>query len=154
MKVAEAMTRAVDLLPAETTVQAAAKRMAEQDVGAVLIGSAGDVEGILTDRDVLIRVVVKGADPAAVTVCDVMSSTVFTCREDAPADEAFEMMRTRQIRRLPVMGGDGKVAGVITMSDLARHGFAPDEELLRRIAEPHRERAAATVDVESREPAS
>ena len=68
MKVAEVMTRAVDLVDPSATVQDAATHMAELDVGAVLVGTRRAIEGILTDRDIIVRVVVEGRHPAEVTV--------------------------------------------------------------------------------------
>jgi CBS domain-containing protein len=154
MKVAEAMTQGIDLLPADMTVQAAARQMAEADVGAVLVGSEGAVQGVLTDRDIIIRVVVQGRDATTVTVREVMSASPITCSEDNTLEEAFDLMRSRQIRRLPVLNADQSLTGIITLSDLARHGLDPGAELLRRIAEPHRESDPAVAELSGREPTS
>ena len=142
MKVAEVMTRGVDLIPPDATVQEAATRMAENDVGAVLVGRDDAVVGILTDRDVLLRAVVEGLDPTRVQVRDVMSSTVFTCREADPVEAAFREMSERQVRRLPVLDAAGALTGVVTLSDLCRHERDPlrASQTLREIAEPHRRR--------------
>src|SRR5688500_3420354 len=76
MKVAEVMSRGVDPIDPTATVQQAARQMAEFDIGAVLIGTEERLEGILTDRDVILRVVVDGRNPAEVIVRDVMSPTL------------------------------------------------------------------------------
>jgi CBS domain-containing protein len=120
LRVGDLMTRGVELVAAETTVQEAAVRMAEHDIGAVLVGSVERLEGVLTDRDVLLRLVVNGIDPAQVPVGDVMSTTVFTCLADASPDEALREMQERQVRRLPVVDERGCVVGIVVRSELLR----------------------------------
>ena len=144
MKVSEVMSRGVDPLSPSATVQDSAQQMAEFDVGAVLIGSEDVLLGILTDRDIILRVVIEGTPPADVKVGDVMSSTLFTCREDDTVESAFRQMQERQIRRLPVLGESGQLLGVVTLGDLSRRlgdreGLA---EALRDITDPHRNREA------------
>lgn len=140
MNIADVMTRGVEPISPEATVQDAAICMAEQDVGALLVGSVGAVEGIVTDRDILLRVVVEGVNPASVQVRDVMSSTLFTCREDDPVEVAFQQMSQHQVRRLPVLDNDGELVGIVTLGDLARREPDPRQalEALREVAEPHR----------------
>jgi CBS domain-containing protein len=142
MKVADVMTRGVDPVDPTATVQQAATQMAELDVGAVLIGSEERLEGVLTDRDIILRVVVDARHPEEVIVRDVMSSTVFSCRPDDPVETAFAEMRQRQIRRMPVLDDDGRPLGVVTLSDLSKAISGPEQvqEALRDISEPHRAR--------------
>ena len=147
MKVADVMTRGVDLVDPAATVQEAATQMAELDVGAVLIGTPEGPAGILTDRDIILRVVVDGRSPADVRVRDVMSSTLFSCSEDDVVEAVFAEMRERQIRRMPVREADGRVVGIVTLGDLAKHVRSPEQitETLRDISEPHRNRNAVDV---------
>ena len=142
MQVAEVMSRGVDLVSPDATVQEAATRMAENDVGAVLVGKEDALEGILTDRDILLRAVVDGRDVTRVPVRDVMSSTLYTCREDDTIEDAFRQMRERQVRRLPVLDAAGALTGIVTLSDLGRLERDPRRasEALREIADPHRRR--------------
>lgn len=151
MRVADVMSREVELVSPDATLQEAATLMAEYDVGAVLIGADGSLEGILTDRDILLRAVVNGLDPTNVKVREVMSSTLFTCTENDTLEDAFREMSERQVRRLPVLDVDGRLAGIVTLSDLVRHGRDPRlaSEVLRELAEPHRRKA---VDSENGEP--
>jgi CBS domain-containing protein len=146
MKVAEVMSRGVDLVPPDATVQAVATRMAEDDVGAVFIGHDTTLEGIVTDRDILLRAVVEGRDPTLVPVREIMSSTIFACRETDTLETAFREMRERQVRRLPVLDAAGALTGVVTLSDLGKLERDPQlaTETLREIAEPHRRRDAPT----------
>jgi CBS domain-containing protein len=143
MKVADVMTRSVDFVAPSATVQEAATRMAELDVGATLIGSDEEgVVGILTDRDILLRVVVEGKNPAYVTVAEVMSAKVVGCFEDDQVEAAFAKMREGQFRRMPVFDAEKYPVGVVTISDLAKHIDGPENvrESLRAISEPHRTR--------------
>ena len=146
MKVGDVMTHGVEFAPPDATVQEAATIMAEHDVGALPIGAADALEGILTDRDIILRVVVDGRDPSQVRVRDVMSSMLFTCGPDDTVDAALRTMREHQVRRLPVLDGDEHVIGIVALSDLARaeHSAAPEKivEALRDVAEPHRHAAS------------
>jgi CBS domain-containing protein len=153
MKVSEVMTHSVDFVAPTATVQEAATQMAELDVGAVLIGGGDDgVVGILTDRDILMRVVVEGQNPAYLAVSEVMSSEVTGCRDDEPIEAAFATMRERQFRRMPVFDEHGTALGVVTLSDLAKHIESPEKlaESLRELSEPHRRRTVGK-DTESAE---
>ena len=142
MKVSEVMTRGIDPVAPSASVQEAAVQMAEFDVGAVLVGTAGKLEGVLTDRDIILRVVVDGRNPADVRVADVMSPNLYTCKEDDTVEAAFAEMRERQIRRMPVHDENGEAVGIVTLSDLAKAVESPEQiqETLREISEPHRSR--------------
>lgn len=128
MKVRDVMTRGVEFVPARSTLQEAATAMAEHDIGAVLVGSPERLEGILTDRDLILRAMVSARDPATTPASEVMSSTVFTCGPDDDAAAALAAMEDRQIRRLPVVDpGDGRVIGIVVRRDLERaRRSAPD----------------------------
>jgi CBS domain-containing protein len=151
------MTRAVEPVDPEATVQQAAMRMAELDVGALLVGTEEHLEGMLTDRDILMRVVVDGRHPAEVLVRDVMSSTVFACKPDDTVEVAFAEMRQRQVRRMPVLDEAGRLLGIVTLGDLSKAISGPEQvqEALRDISEPHRARKVAderTAEQEDAEP--
>lgn len=118
------MTRGVEFVAAEATVQEAAVRMAEQDIGAVMVGSVGSLKGVLTDRDILLRLVVNGMDPARTLVREVMSTTLFTCAPDASLEEALRAMQERQVRRLPVVDERGCTVGIVVRSELLRAAAA------------------------------
>ena len=145
MKVAEVMTRAVDLVDPSATVQAAATQMAELDVGAVLVGTAEAIEGILTDRDIIVRVVVEGRNPAEVTVREVMTPDVVACS----ADDSVEAGLRRDARAAdpPHAGARrGRKAGRRRHARRSRQGTSRarrrSPEKLREISEPHRSRKA------------
>lgn len=142
------MTRGVDPIDPSATVQDAATHMAELDVGAVIVGTEDGLQGILTDRDIIVRLVVDGRSPAEVLVRDIMSAQVFTCREDDPVEAVLMEMRERQIRRMPVCDESGRALGIVALSDLATAVESPEQikETLRQISEPHRVRGAADED--------
>ena len=145
MKVADVMTRAVEPVDPTATVQQAAMRMAELDIGALLVGTAERLEGMLTDRDILLRVIVDGRHPAETIVRDVMSSSVYACRPDDTVESAFAEMRERQVRRMPVLDEAGRLLGIVTLGDLSKAISGPEQvqEALRDISEPHRARRVA-----------
>ncbi|WP_114395011.1 CBS domain-containing protein [Oleisolibacter albus] len=111
--VADVMTRDLHFLSLEDTVQQAAQLMAELDAGALPVGSSRDLQGMITDRDILIRVVALGLDAAATPVQAVMSADVLTCRETDPALAVARTLAGRQVRRAPVLDGDGRVVGMV-----------------------------------------
>ena len=148
MKIAEVMTRGVDPIDPDATVQEAATIMAELDVGAVLVGTEDAITGILTDRDIILRVVVDGRNPADVVVRDVMSASVYACTADDIVESVLAQMRDRQIRRMPVYDENQKPVGIVTLGDLAKSVASPEQirETLRDITEPHRIRRATEVE--------
>jgi CBS domain-containing protein len=120
MRLENVMTRNVELISPDATVKEAATTMAELDVGAVLVGRPDALEGILTDRDIILRAVVDGRDTNSLLVRDVMSSTLFTCHEEDTVEAALHAMNEHQVRRLPVLDSDARLVGIVTLSDLWR----------------------------------
>lgn len=120
MNVGDLMTRAVEFIAPDATIQDAAVLMAELGVGALPVGGPDAIQGILTDRDIFYRVVARGESNTATRVRDVMSKTVFTCREDDSIATVLDLMGARNIRRLPVVNADGAVTGWVTLADIAR----------------------------------
>jgi len=120
MRVADIMARTIDFIPPEATVLAAAELMGEIDVGALPVGTADDLQGILTDRDILFRVVAAGRDSARVRVREIMSALIFSCGPDDTIEAAMDMMSSYHVRRLPVQDEAGTVVGWVTLSDIAR----------------------------------
>lgn len=119
MKIREVMTHDVQLVDPDETVQVAAQLMADIDAGAIPVGRDRKPSGILTDRDIIIRVVARGVDPAATRIGDVMSSKIVACREDDGTDDVARAMGERQIRRMPVVDSDGRLVGIVSLGDLA-----------------------------------
>lgn len=106
-----------------------ARRMAELNAGAILVLNEGQLRGVFSERDLMVRVVVPGLDPAATPVGQVMSTQLMTVAEDASLEEAKERMRSHNCRHLPVMSGE-RVTGFLSMRDLINFELASKEEEL------------------------
>ena len=113
MRVSQLMLRDVTLVPPEDTVQNAARAIADIDSRFILVGVDERVVGILTIRDILIRLVAAGLDPTATPVSQVMSSFLFTCTEEDAAENAAERMAEHRIEQMPVLDEGGRLVGVI-----------------------------------------
>ncbi|MFP4476456.1 MAG: CBS domain-containing protein [Desulfatibacillaceae bacterium] len=123
MQVRDIMTPRVFFIKNRESLQLAADKMRELDVG-ILPVAEGDTDsaaivGVITDRDIVVRAVAKGKDPNAVTVEDAMTPEVVTVDEHADPNQAANIMAQRQIRRLLVTDGDNNAVGVLAMGDLA-----------------------------------
>ena len=94
----------------------------------VLVTEDRVVRGVITDRDVAVRVVASGLDPASTAVRDIASGQVVSVRPDEPVASAVKKMREHAVRRLPVVDDDGRAVGVITIGDLASYDD-PDSAL-------------------------
>jgi CBS domain-containing protein len=125
MQVAELMERDVTLVPPEDSVQSAARAMADLDSRFILIGAGDRMDGILTVRDILIRVVAAGLDPATTAVGQVMSSSLFVCGADEPAAQVVQRMAEHHIEQIPVLDAAGRLLGTITRRAADAH--SPDD---------------------------
>ena len=119
MKVSELMAQHVEFIEPDASVQDAAALMGELDVSALPIGSAEDLKGVVTDRDILYRLVAEGRDPRRTRVTQIASNPVFSCRPDDELAVAMDLMAAQNVRRLAVIEGD-RVVGWLTLSDLSR----------------------------------
>jgi CBS domain-containing protein len=119
MSVGRICVRSVDLAERVEPVQAAAQRMNARNVGTlVVLGSDRHPIGVVTDRDLAVRVLGNGRDPSLTTVGDVMTPFPRSIREDIPIEVALQMMRVEKCRRLPVIDSDGKLVGLVSVDDI------------------------------------
>lgn len=118
-KVADIMVKNVVTIDAEKNVMEAALLMSEAGVGCLLVEERGRVKGIVTERDIVRRVVTLAVDPRKVKVKDIMSSPLIVVNPEASIEEAAKVMVLYGIRRLPVVE-EGKLVGLITATDLAK----------------------------------
>jgi CBS domain-containing protein len=109
-------------IDADKSVAYAATMMRDEDVGLAPIVEGDKLIGMLTDRDIAIRVVAEGKDPDQVKVREVASKQVVTIDPQQDLDEALRIMAMHQVRRLPVVEEDGKLVGVVAQADVAREG--------------------------------
>ena len=100
------------------TLTEAARVLAEADIGSVLVVDEGQVVGILSDRDIVVRAIDDGREPGATNVGDVCSADVATLTPDQSVDDAVRLMREHDVRRVPVVQ-DGRPAGIVSLGDLA-----------------------------------
>jgi CBS domain-containing protein len=101
-------------------VATAARWMRDEDAGALPVVEGDRLIGMLTDRDVVVRVVAEGRDPASTRVGEVASRRLVTIDPQQDADEALRLMAQHQVRRLPVVEEDGKLVGMVAQADMAR----------------------------------
>jgi CBS domain-containing protein len=136
MTVASICTRLPETTSPDVTVLAAAQHMLAQDVGTLVVTDGeGHPEGILTDRDIVIRCVAEELAPARTKVRDVMTSDVHTVSEDATLEAAVETMADHEVRRLVVVNDAGRVCGIVSLDDFLESLATATEDigrLLRR----------------------
>jgi CBS domain-containing protein len=117
-KIREYMTTDLVKLEADQPVAEAARRMRDADIGDVLVMRAGQLSGILTDRDIVVRCIAEGADPNRTRLEDVCSPDLATLSPDDDSDNAVRLMAKKAIRRVPVVE-NGEPVGVVSIGDLA-----------------------------------
>jgi CBS domain-containing protein len=130
MKIRELIAKPPVAVPGETTVRDAATVMESANVGALLVTDGGRLAGIVTDRDIVIRAVAGGYPPQA-RIDSFMSTTIVSVDADADVHEAYRVLGTHGVRRLPVVSGDD-IVGMLTVDDLIV-GIATD---LDRLVQP------------------
>ncbi|MDG4866431.1 CBS domain-containing protein [Guyparkeria sp. 1SP6A2] len=126
MRVGEVCNRVPEVIGAEESVQAAAERMREYHVGNLVVVDdtsgkrvpIGIGIGIVTDRDLVLEILVPGLDPATLLVRDAASAPLVTVGSQDSLFAAMELMETKAVRRLPVVEPDGSLGGIITVDDI------------------------------------
>ena len=134
MQVSKVMTRDAECVRPDTTLQEAARKMRDLDVGPLPVCGDNDrLVGMITDRDITVRAVAEARDPRTTTVQDVMTPDVVYCFEDQDVQEAARLMRENQVRRLVVLNRDKRLVGIVSLGDLAVE--TGDEKLAGRTLE-------------------
>lgn len=139
-----AMSTRVAAIDAGAPVAWAAERLAEQDVGVLAICRGGNrLSGVITDRDIVVRVIAQGLDPDALTVGECGSAEPATASPNDTLDQVAQRMEDQQVRRLPVTEA-GRLVGIVSHTDLAAHG-APRRagRLLERLVRSGGDRRSA-----------
>lgn len=146
MRARDVMTRApLCWCEPEETVQSAANLMKEHGVGMVLVLHDADSRrllGVVTDRDICMRVVARGLDPRFESVRDAMTDDVVSCTPTDSIDHILSLMKRNHVRRLPVLAKGGRLAGVVSTDDLMCKAAAPPEKLcaaFRQIFAPEKQ---------------
>ena len=139
-KCRDIMTRDLVTATPEDPIIQVAQLMKKEDIGPVLIVDNDDsrtLVGIVTDRDIVLKVIAEGMDPQSTRVGDVMSKKLVTCRADDDVDVAMKAMAQFQLRRIPVVDDNMKLVGIISQADVATQVDAPKKtaEVVKEISE-------------------
>jgi len=118
----EIMTPNPSTIEPSNSVVEAARIMKQEDAGVVPVTENGRLTGMITDRDIAVRVVAERKDPQSTTVREVASTDLVTVDPQQDLDEALRLMTQHQVRRLPVVEEDGRLVGIVAQADVAREG--------------------------------
>ncbi len=135
-RIADIMTRSVAVVGRDETLQAAARRMKEMDVGALPVTDGKALVGMVTDRDITVRGVAEGMVVQESLVSDVMTEEVRWCSESDSVETVMAQMGEQQVRRLAVLDAAHEIVGIVALGDLATRQSAHTDEALREISTP------------------
>jgi CBS domain-containing protein len=121
MQLKDIMTPTVERLPKDASVQEVAQKMKAIDAGMIPVYDGDRLVGMVTDRDLALRVVAEGRDAARTPAQAVMTPEVIYCYEDQSVEDAGEVMERQQIRRLIVLDRNKRLVGIVSLGDLATH---------------------------------
>jgi CBS domain-containing protein len=127
LRIAKAPTASV---APSATVMEAVKRMKEGNVGAVVVLEDGVLQGMFSERDVMLRIVLERMDPEKLRVKEVMTTNVVAIRKDTEPDEAVKLMWERHIRHLPIVSENGTVEGIVEIRNLFHEKF---EDMIQQL---------------------
>ncbi len=137
MKVKEIMTKDVFWIRPDTNLQEAASKMKELDTGVLPVCDGENICGMITDRDIAIRSTAQGQDPKNSKISDIMTPQVEFCHEEEDLEKIAQRMEAKRIRRLPVIGPEKKIVGIISLGDVVRRGESKVAcEILEEVSEP------------------
>lgn len=117
--VGDLMTTDIQTVDPSSTVEKAAQKMRDEDIGGIIVADDMGMRGFLTDRDIVVRVVAEGHDAAAVLVGDVCTLDVTALAADDDLHYAVKTLRDKSVRRLPVVDADNQPVGIVSIGDLA-----------------------------------
>jgi CBS domain-containing protein len=118
----DAMTSNPSNVEMSSSIVEAARLMKSEDVGSIPVTEGDRLVGIVTDRDIALRVVAEGKDVQGVTVGEIASQDLVTVDPQQDLDEALRLMAQHQVRRLPVVEEDGRLVGILAQADIAQQG--------------------------------
>ena len=135
-QIKDIMTRGVEVIQRDDTIQHAAERMRALDIGALPVADGKALAGMVTDRDITVRGVAAGMIPQEALVSDVMTEEVRWCQETDTVEQVLAQMGDAQVRRLAVLNEAREVVGIVALGDLATRQSADTDEALREISSP------------------
>ena len=119
MQVKDVMHAGVTWVGPETSINELARKMRDEDIGAIPIGENDRLIGMVTDRDIALRGLADGRDAQMLTARDIMTSPIIYCRTDEEIGDAVRIMEDRAVRRLPVINEDKRMVGMLALGDIA-----------------------------------
>ncbi|MFL5802536.1 MAG: CBS domain-containing protein [Roseiflexaceae bacterium] len=138
MQIKDVMTREVEVIHPDATLEEAAAKMDALNVGSLPVCDGDRVLGVITDRDITVRATAVGGDPTMARTRDAMTAQVIYGFEDQDVTDAARLMNEHQIRRLIVLNRDKRLVGIVALGDLAVD--TGDEQLagatLKQVSEP------------------
>jgi CBS domain-containing protein len=120
MRVAEVMSRNVQIASPDDSLQDVAKRMVSDDIGFMPVGDGDRLVGTITDRDIVARGVAQGRDSKQTKIRDVMSDDIKYCFDDEDVAHVIQNLGELQLRRLPVVNREKRLVGIVSLADAAR----------------------------------
>lgn len=126
-QIRDVMTPDPECVRGSDTLRDAARIMKDRDTGVVPVVDGKKVVGLITDRDIVIRCVAEGKDPQTARVEDVMTTSVRKIQDDASIDEALTVMKSAEVRRVPVVNGKDEIVGIVSIGDIATDSRQSDK---------------------------
>ncbi|MFO7784375.1 MAG: CBS domain-containing protein [Thermodesulfobacteriota bacterium] len=137
MKVHEVMTPNIKFVHPDDSIQKAAEKMKDINIGALPVTAGDEVVGIMTDRDIVIRSTAQGLDPEKHKVVEVVTQSIISVNEEDDIKTVADLMEDKQIRRVLVKNKEGKVTGIVSLGDLAVNIKTKlAGEILKEVSEP------------------
>lgn len=136
MNIRKIMNAEIEMVSASTSLKEAAARMERDRIGFLLVGQGRNLQGTLTDRDIVIKAVSQGMDMQATKVGDILNSEVLCCEDTQHVDEVARHMSDEQVRRMPVVNHEKQLLGIVSIGDLAQY-LNPElvREMLKGVTE-------------------
>jgi CBS domain-containing protein len=137
MQIQDVMTADVSFVGPDTSILEIARKMRDADIGSMPVVDDDRLIGMVTDRDIVVRVIAEGAEIATATARGAMSPGVLYCYDDDSVEQVLDSMGDRQIRRLPVLNRDKRLVGFVSLGDLSLTGKRKAAgEALQEISQP------------------
>jgi CBS domain-containing protein len=137
MQARDVMSGKIQMIPSNTSIQAAAELMRQMDVGMLPVSEDGKIIGMLSDRDITVRAVAEGADPAATPAREIMSRDVIACFADQDARDVARLMQQNRVRRVIVINRENEAVGLVSVDDLVMYPETRSlvDEVVRQFAQ-------------------
>lgn len=119
MLIEEIMTPTVEVIRSDASLQEAAIKMRDLNIGSLPVCDGNQLQGMITDRDIAVRAIAENRNPVHTQVKEIMTTDLYYCFQDQPLQEAAGMMQRHQIRRLPIVNHDKKLVGIIALGDIS-----------------------------------